>query len=36
MAGLPGGVKHNKVKPDVKELRNLFTKFFMNDHYDPH
>ena len=24
MAGLPGGVKHNKVKPDMKELRNPF------------
>ena len=23
-AGLPGGVKHNKVKPDMKELRNPF------------
>ena len=24
IAGLPGGVKHNKVKPDMKELCNPF------------
>ena len=28
MAGLPGGVKHNKVKPDMKELRNPFHQIF--------